>query len=67
MEITLNGRKEALPAGAVSLPSLLARHALQGRPVLVEINGYALLATEQKEWLLAAGDVVEIIKIVAGG
>jgi thiamine biosynthesis protein ThiS len=66
MEIKLNGKPESLP-DAATLPELLAKHALTGIPVLVEINGRALLPREIPQTALQHGDVVELIRIVAGG
>ena len=66
MEIILNGKPRHLPMGS-SLPELLHQLGFDGRPVLVEINQQALLASEHATTGLRAGDRVEIIQIVAGG
>ena len=66
MEITLNGKPHRL-LDTKLVCELLAQMGFTGRPVLVEINQRALLASEQATTLLKNGDTVEIIQIVAGG
>ncbi len=66
MEITLNGKPH--PLHEVKLVAeLLSQLGFAGRPVLVEINHHALLASEHASATLRSGDAVEIIQIVAGG
>jgi thiamine biosynthesis protein ThiS len=64
--ITLNGAPHALPAGSTVL-TLLQGLGLADIPVLVEHNATALFPREFPDTSLAAGDRVEIIRIVAGG
>jgi thiamine biosynthesis protein ThiS len=66
MEIRLNGKAYPL-AAATPLPELLAALGLAGRPVLVEWNHAALLASEHAATLVRPNDELEIIQIVAGG
>ncbi len=65
--IQLNGRPVEIPSTGIPLNSLLEQHGLLGKPVLVELNRIALLAAEHDQRVLQPDDVVEIIKIVAGG
>ena len=64
--IILNGAPHALPAGSTVL-ILLQSLGLADIPVLVEHNTTALFPREFPDTPLAAGDRVEIIRIVAGG
>jgi sulfur carrier protein len=67
MEIRLNGRPEHIPDSQPSLAALLQRLGMAGKPVLVEINAEALLASQQATVVLHEGDVVELIRIAQGG
>jgi len=66
MTIRLNGKPHPLEDGA-SVARLLETLGFAGQPVLVEINGSALLAAEHAATVLQDGDVVELVRIVAGG
>jgi thiamine biosynthesis protein ThiS len=65
-EIIANGRKieAALPC---SLEEFLIAQKLPPRSVVVEHNGEAVAPSEFSRRLLASGDKLEIVKIVAGG
>ncbi len=65
-EITLNGEPYEL-GSACLLPLLLERLNIGGKPVVVEHNGRALLPHDFAATVIAPGDRVEIISIVAGG
>ena len=65
MKIVLNGEPRSV--AATDIAALVAELALPAPVTLVEHNGLAL---RRDEWLhrpLAAGDRVEIVRIVAGG
>ncbi len=63
---TVNGSpKSALPGGTIL--TLLESLGLAEVPVLVEHNKTALFPREFPSTPLAAGDEIEIIRIVAGG
>jgi len=64
--ITANGRKveAALPC---TITRLLESQGLPPRSVVVELNGEPVTPSEFDIKLLAAGDRLEIVKIVAGG
>jgi thiamine biosynthesis protein ThiS len=64
--VTANGKliKANLPC---SLEQFLVAQGLLPRSVVVEHNGEAVAPSEFSHRQLAAGDRVEIVKIVAGG
>ena len=64
--VVANGRKveAALP---MSIEQFLISQKLLPRSVVVELNGEALAPSEFARRQLAAGDRLEIVKIVAGG
>ena len=66
IEIQLNGKLHSL-ADQSSVLVMLAAVGYAGRPVLVEVNLRALLASEHATTMLQSGDRVEMIQIVAGG
>ena len=64
--VLANGRK--LPAVfPCSLEAFLIAQGLPPRSVVVEHNGEAVAPSEFARRALAAGDRLEIVKIVAGG
>lgn len=66
IEIHLNGEPRAVPSGH-GLLALLADLGLPPQAVLVEHNGTALFRAAWPTVSLAAGDRLEIIRVVAGG
>ena len=66
MFVIANGEKVAaqLPA---TLEQFLVAHGLLPRSVVVEHNGEAVAPSEFAGRRVAAGDRLEIVKIVAGG
>jgi sulfur carrier protein len=66
VNLILNGQARAYD-GPATIGDLLAALGLAGRPVLVELNGTALPASERAAAPLAEGDRVEIIELAAGG
>lgn len=66
MDLVINGETRAVADGT-SLPELLAALGLQVGSVVVEHNGTALLRSEVGAAVLADGDVLELVKAVAGG
>ena len=68
MKITLNGQvREFAEAEAFSVSVMLEKLELSGHPVLVELNGEALLKNEFDDREVADGATVEIVRMVAGG
>lgn len=66
MTISVNG--ETVDArDAKTIAELVDRYKLPPQAVLVEHNGVALHRYEWSECLLAEGDRVEFIRVVAGG
>lgn len=66
MTITLNGTKHD-GGGAATVGELLRALGLDGRPVLVERNGTALLPGERDATPLDEGDRLELVELAAGG
>lgn len=66
MHLTVNGTASEVTDG-LSLPSLLESLGLVVGSVVVELNGTALLRSEVRSASLADGDVLELVKAVAGG
>ena len=64
-KIILNG--EVTVTAAASIIKLLQELELPLSTVLVEQNGVALHRHELEKALLAEGDKIEILKVVAGG
>ena len=64
--VIANGQR--LPAEIpCSIEEFLVAHELLPRSVVVEHNGEAVAPSEFSKRQLAAGDRIEIVKIVAGG
>ena len=66
MRVTVNGEAREL-AGGTTLPDLLRELGLGTGWVVVERNGTALLRSETEATTLEDGDVLEIVRAVAGG
>lgn len=66
MEVRVNGAPRTLPDGT-TLPALLEDLGLGAGWVVVERNGVALLRSETERTVLEDGDVLEIVRAVAGG
>lgn len=66
MTISLNGENHEVPE-ALDITMLLKVLALPPQTVLVEHNGVALHRSEWSTKTLADGDVIEILKVSAGG
>ena len=66
MRVKVNGTERDLADGT-TLPALLAEMGLGTGWVVVERNGEALLRSETERTTLEDGDVLEIVRAVAGG
>lgn len=66
MNVRVNGEDRTLADGT-TLPALLLSLGLGTGWVVVERNGVALLRSETERTVLADGDVLEIVRAVAGG
>ncbi len=66
MNIRLNGTPLALPVPC-TLSDLLAAQGLAARRVAVEVNGEIVPRGRHAEYVLAEGDVVEVVQALGGG
>ncbi len=66
MLVTVNGEQRQLEEGAV-VPALLGQLGLRPGSAVVERNGVALTPSEAAATVLADGDVLEVVRAVAGG
>lgn len=66
MHLTVNGAISEVADG-LTLPALLESLGLVVGSVVVELNGTALLRSEVLVAPLSDGDVLELVKAVAGG
>ena len=64
--IQVNGQPHPLES-PVSVTALLAILGLAGKPVVIELNGKALLRDEYAGTLVAPGATLEIVTLAAGG
>lgn len=64
--IVVNGAARDVPVG-MTVAELLTELGLGVGWVVVEHNGTALLRKEVEATVLAAGDVLELVRAVAGG
>lgn len=62
----VNGEQVVVPEG-LSVPGLLARLGVRPGSAVVERNGVALTPSEATGTVLADGDVLEVVRAVAGG
>ena len=67
MTLILNGQPREVPDTVGRVSELIATLDLGGAPVLVELNGEAVFSREFEEHPVRDGDVVEVIRMVAGG
>ena len=66
VSLTVNGEPRSIAAGA-TIPDLLSELGLGLGWVVVERNGEALTRSVAGQTTLADGDVLEIVRAVAGG
>jgi sulfur carrier protein len=66
IEIQLNGKATALPAGR-TVADFLAARGLQDRLVVVELNGEILARSAFVSTVFNEGDRVEVVHFVGGG
>lgn len=67
MKVTLNGQIREFEEENLALPAMIELLGLGQQPVLVELNGTALLSREFTEKVIHDGDTLELIRMVAGG
>jgi sulfur carrier protein len=66
MIVTVNGDTIEAVDGA-TVPMLLNQLGVRPRSVVVELNGNALMPSELPGVVLQNGDVLELVRAVAGG
>jgi sulfur carrier protein len=66
MKISLNGETVEAPE-AKTIAELIDHYELTPQSILVEHNGLALHRHEWPQHILAEGDRIEFIRVVAGG
>jgi sulfur carrier protein len=66
MKVWING-EPAETNGATNIAELAAHYALHPNTVLIEHNAIALHQREWVERILAEGDRIEVVRVVAGG
>ena len=66
MRVWVNG-EPAEVKGATNVAELAVRYGLQPNTVLIEHNATALHQREWVERVLAEGDRIEFVRVVAGG
>jgi sulfur carrier protein len=66
MQLTVNGAPQEVADGT-TLPQLVEQLGLKVGSVVVEHNGTALLRSEVQRTALQDGDVLELVRAVAGG
>ncbi|MEM1441167.1 MAG: sulfur carrier protein ThiS [Verrucomicrobiota bacterium] len=67
MQITLNGKLRELDGDEFTVTDFVKSLDLGEQPVLVELNGEAILVREFDQHHVRDGDEVEVIRMVAGG
>ena len=67
MTLTLNGETRTFEPETLALEELLRQLDLAGRPVVVEHNREPVLPAAYPGVTLRDGDLVEIVRIAAGG
>lgn len=67
MKVTLNGETTERYEAPLTVAALINSLGLSGHPVLVELNGEALLPKEFEQKLVGEGAKVELVQIAAGG
>lgn len=64
--IQLNGNEHPL-VSPTSLLDLLKSLDLIGKPLVIELNGQALLREEYRDHTISPNDTLEIVTLAAGG
>lgn len=65
MKIILNGTETTTEAETIS--ALITEKGMEGKPVVVERNKEALVASAHAETLIQEGDQIELFVLGAGG
>jgi sulfur carrier protein len=66
MEVTINGALHQVPEG-LTLRGLVEHLGLHEGPVAVEVNRAVVPRARHVDYVVASGDVIEIVHFVGGG
>lgn len=66
MHVEVNGDTMELPSGATIL-TLIEHMALAGKRLAVEVNEDIVPRSQHREFVLSAGDRVEVVQAIGGG
>lgn len=67
MELVVNGNSVNIDGDELSITDFVKTLPIGDQPVLVELNGEAVLTREFDERTVRDGDKLEVIRMVAGG
>ncbi len=67
MTIRVNSEERTFEDDQLSVETLLDRLGLAYRPVIIELNGRALVRSEWPETIVHDKDRLEIVRLAAGG
>ena len=66
MKLMINGKQMEIPEGT-TIADFLARHNLQPKSVVVEVNKVIIEREKYGDTTLKEGDTVEIVRFIGGG
>ncbi|MCG8601328.1 MAG: sulfur carrier protein ThiS [Verrucomicrobiales bacterium] len=67
MQLVVNGSSMNIDSDELSITEFIKTLPIGDQPVLVELNGEAVLTREFDERTVRDGDKLEVIRMVAGG
>lgn len=67
MRVILNGKSTEVAGDSLTVTEFVSKLPIGEQPVLVELNGEAVLVREFEDKTINEGDTVEVIRMVAGG
>jgi len=67
MHLVVNGNPMEIAGEGLSIRDFVKTLPIGDQPVLLELNGEAVLTREFDEKFVRDGDTVEVIRMVAGG
>ncbi|MDF1659048.1 MAG: sulfur carrier protein ThiS [Verrucomicrobiales bacterium] len=67
MTVTLNGKLTSVEGTDLTVTQFVKNLDIGEQPVLVELNGEAILVREFDDFHVKDGDTLEVIRMVAGG
>ena len=66
MNVTINGETQHLEEN-ISLSSLILQLGLENNRLAIEVNQAIIPRSQHSDYLLQAGDVVEVVHAIGGG